>query len=95
MATTELWILNRGDNPTIVNPVRWEVIDLTQCSGEIKPYLRKWRVSKETSLSDQRCIKFEWHSEKSTAKSYRNPRHTNWEHYRMMLARELSNLDLR
>ena len=40
-------------------------------------------------------MKFEWHSKRSTAKSYRNPRHTNWQHYRTALARELSNLDLK
>ena len=31
--------------------------------------------------------------QRSTAKSYRIPRHTKWEHYRTVLARELSNLD--
>ena len=43
-------ILNRGDDPTFVNGVRREVINLTLCSGEIEPYLQKWRVSKETLL---------------------------------------------
>ena len=46
LAPTDLPILNRGDDPTFVNAVRREVIELTLCSGEIKPYLRKWRVSK-------------------------------------------------
>ena len=77
LAPTDLRILNRGDDPTFVNAVRREVIDLTLCSGEIEPYLRKWRVSNVTLVSDHKCIKFEWHLERSTAKSYRNPRHTN------------------
>ena len=54
LAPTNLMILNRGDDPTFVNAVRREVIDLTLCSGKIEPYLRKWKVSKETSLSDNR-----------------------------------------
>ena len=57
LAPTDLRILNSGDDPTSVNAVWRKVIDLTLCSGEIEPYLRKWRVSKETSLSDHRCIK--------------------------------------
>ena len=52
LALTDLMILNRGGDPTFVNAVRREVIDLTLCSWEIEPYLQKWRVSKETSLSD-------------------------------------------
>ena len=40
LAPTDLRILNRGDDPTFVNAVRREVIDLTLCSGEIDPYLR-------------------------------------------------------
>ena len=55
----DLRILNRVDHPTFVNAVRREAIDLTLCSREIEPYLRKWKVSKETSLSDHRSIKFE------------------------------------
>ena len=41
LALTDLRILNRVDDPTFVNAVRREVIDLTLCLGEIEPYLRK------------------------------------------------------
>ena len=88
-------LMNRGDDQTFINTVWREVIDLTLCTGAIELYLRKSRLFKETLISDHRCIKFEWHSERSTAKSYRNPMHTNWEHYRTALARELSNLNLK
>ena len=54
-----------------------------------------WRVSKETSLSDPRYIKFLWFSERSTAKPSRNPRQTNWELYKTMLARVVCDRDLK
>ena len=53
-----------------------------------------WRISKENLLSDHRCVKFEWFSERGTAKSVRNCWHMNWELYRTMLAQELYNRDL-
>ena len=70
LVPTDLMILNKGNDLTFVNAVRSRaVIEFTLCSREILKYLRKWRVAKEASLLDHTCIKFEWFSEMSTAKS--------------------------
>ena len=46
-------------------------------------------------LSNHRCIKLVWFSKRKAAKFFKNPRHTDWELYRTVLAQELCDRDLK
>ena len=91
---TALSIVNAGKEPTFVNSVRREVIDLTLCSNDIERCVRRWRVSREPSSSDHRYIRFEWAFSHGLARFCRNPRKADWDVYRGSLARELEGLNL-
>ncbi|MEZ4720253.1 MAG: endonuclease/exonuclease/phosphatase family protein, partial [Flavobacteriales bacterium] len=59
LLTENLDILNAGTEPTFVNRVREEVIDITVCSSSIRDMLTKWCVLDEESFSDHRYIAFD------------------------------------
>ncbi|KAL7725566.1 hypothetical protein ACLKA6_003186 [Drosophila palustris] len=52
-------ILNRGDEPTFINAIRGEVLDLTICSNIMLANVSNWHVSNEISMSDHQHIRFE------------------------------------
>jgi hypothetical protein len=56
--TTNLHIMNRGNEPTFVNRIRKEVINITLASRGLANEIEGWHVSKEPSLSDHRRIFF-------------------------------------
>ena len=76
IASTNLDILNRGDEPTFVTSNRREVIDLTLASQNLG--ISRWRVSREDSASDHRYITFEMALDAVEEVVYRNPKLTNW-----------------
>ena len=78
-------ISNRGNEPTFVNKIRKEVLDLTLCCPLIAEEMRNWHVSQEESLSDHRHIRFDISVANQYTESYRDPRKTNWELYRKIL----------
>ncbi|XP_029171938.1 uncharacterized protein LOC114941203 [Nylanderia fulva] len=77
----ELYILNRGTEPTFLDSRRQEVIDITIRSGGILDLLRGWRVSDEPSESDHRQVRFTMEQVQSQGLWMRNPRKTNWRGY--------------
>ncbi|KAG8236897.1 hypothetical protein J437_LFUL018741 [Ladona fulva] len=77
LMTTELQLLNRGSQPTFRNNVREEVIDITLCTSSIVHKIKGWRVSGETSLSDNCHILFMLSEGAIHAISYRDPKATN------------------
>ncbi|KAM8702706.1 hypothetical protein ACLKA7_000836 [Drosophila subpalustris] len=54
--TTNLEVLNRGNDPTFVIKDRKEVIDLTLASHSISDLINNWKVSSEHSFSDHRAV---------------------------------------
>ena len=56
LALHNLETLNEGNEPTFVNAIRQEVLDLTITSPELANLCTKWHVSKEASLSDHMHI---------------------------------------
>ncbi|XP_012220497.1 uncharacterized protein [Linepithema humile] len=58
LASTDLEILNTGDEPTFCTIARREVLDITVCSRQLIQEVVEWRVSMEPSLSDHRQITF-------------------------------------
>jgi hypothetical protein len=92
LVSSNLYILNRVNEPTFVVSNRKEVIDLTPGTNEIANLVSNWHVSDETSLSDHRYICFELGNISINQVTYRNPRRTNWESYKDDLKGKLETL---
>lgn len=88
IAASNLDICNQGNEPTFINAVRREVIDLTLTSSNME--VDRWRVSGEDSASDHRYITFELAKDACEEVKYRNPKCTDWEKYRINLRRLLN-----
>lgn len=84
-------ILNKGNKPTFVNRIRQEVLDITLATPEATRGIINWRVDQEVTFSDHKWITFEIESDRAKATSFRNPRKTNWELYRLNLKNLISN----
>ena len=74
-------ILNKGECPTFVTSNRSEVLDITICSANIRPYMADWAVSEKASLSDHRMIEFCMRKAKVDQKWTRRVKATNWSQY--------------
>jgi hypothetical protein len=82
LVSSNMYILNCGNEPTFVVSNRKEVIDLTLGTNEISNLVSNWHLSEETSLSDHRDICFQLDNISINQVTYRNPRRTNWESYK-------------
>nr|XP_012217684.1 PREDICTED: uncharacterized protein LOC105669363 [Linepithema humile] len=89
LASTDLEILNTGDEPTFCTIARREVLDITVCSKQLIQKVVEWRVSTEPSLSDHRQISFRIAKARGKEVKFRNPRKTKWDSYREDLANSL------
>lgn len=78
LATTSLDILNKGNEPTFVNKLRQEVLDVTLTTQQFSDRIKNWMVSNEETLSDHREINFQISCVKQPETLYRNPRNTDW-----------------
>jgi hypothetical protein len=81
LVSTNLSILNKGNEPTFVISNRKEVIELTLGTDKIGDLVTNWHVSDEISMSDHRYIVFQVGDLEVTRITYRNPKRTNWESY--------------
>jgi hypothetical protein len=82
LVSSNLNILNQGNEPTFVVCNRKEVIDLTLGTNKIGNLVSNWHVSDEPSLSDRRHICFQIGNITTEIVTFRNPRRTNWESYK-------------
>ena len=82
LTSNEVHVCNVGTEPTFINAIRKEVLDLTLCSASIVEKIKNWHVSDEPSLSDHRHIVFDIEAKKLTKEKFRNPRNTNWESFK-------------
>lgn len=92
LVANNITILNRGSEPTFVNAVRQEVIDLTLASSFISTKVTNWHVSQEASLSDHRQIRFDLEAMNTAQHVFRVPKLTDWEAYRGQLKSELEGI---
>ena len=83
-------ICNRGNNPTFVNAIRQEVLDLTLASTKLSDNIENWHVSEEISLSDHSQILFEYNAGTLLTEVYRDPKTTNWELFYSKILRDES-----
>jgi len=86
--TTDLEILNWGNEPTFCSGGRSEVIDITLGSLRLLESIIGWEVSSEPSLSDHRHILFILRG-LVPVHLIRNPRGTNWGSFREDLRDQL------
>jgi ABC-type lipopolysaccharide export system ATPase subunit len=75
--STNLNILNKGNEPTFVISNRKEVIDWTLVTAKIGYLVTNWHVSDKISLSDHRYIVFQVDDLDVARLTYRNPKRTN------------------
>ena len=81
LKTTNLEILNWGNESTSCSGGRLEVTDITLGSLRLLESITGWEVSFEPSLSDHRHILFILQGT-IPARLIRNPRGTNWDSFR-------------
>lgn len=58
IVSNNLYIANRGREPTFVNSRSQTIVDVTLASTKIYDKIREWRVSSAVTMSDHRWIKF-------------------------------------
>jgi hypothetical protein len=82
LVSSNLNILNPGNEPTFVVCSRKEVTDLTFGTNKIGNLVRNWHVSDELSLSDHRYICSQIGNITINQVTFRDPRRTNGESYK-------------
>ncbi|PNF43884.1 hypothetical protein B7P43_G02776, partial [Cryptotermes secundus] len=82
LVSSNLNILNHGNEPTFMVFNRKEVTDLTLGTNNIGNLVSNWHVSDEPSLSDRRYMCFQISNITVDQGTYRNPKRTNWESYK-------------
>ncbi|XP_037932593.1 uncharacterized protein LOC119667375 [Teleopsis dalmanni] len=90
ITTNNLMVVNKGNEPTFVNAIREEVLDLTLASTFISNNISNWRVLEENSLSDHKYIRFDLEGEVEDTFEIRNVRKTNWSLYNFYLEQNIS-----
>ncbi|XP_072392092.1 uncharacterized protein [Diabrotica undecimpunctata] len=86
----DLYILNRGTEPTFINVRSQTVIDIILVTAEISNKIQNWQVSEDTSMSDHRCLTYNISLENSLINS-RDSRRTDVELYNRLLEDALRN----
>ncbi|XP_033251326.1 uncharacterized protein LOC117190356 [Drosophila miranda] len=82
---SNLFICNRGNDPTFIIKNRQEVIDLTLVSSKLLDTIKSWRVLGDHSFSDDRYIETILSFDIPKPTDYINPRKANWEKYNTTL----------
>ncbi|XP_041449645.1 uncharacterized protein LOC121404377 [Drosophila obscura] len=85
--TTQMVILNQGNDPTFIITNREEVLDLTLASHTIQKNIVFWRVLEEHSFSDQRYVETVFSFAIPSPVQFRNLKRTNWISYSDHLGR--------
>ena len=75
--STNLNVLNIGNEPTFVTRRSKTIIDLTLSTEPISSHIMNWHVSREASCSDHRWIRFDLVMTVESRQPNRNPRKTN------------------
>ena len=94
LISTNMFICNRGHEPTFVTANRREVLDVTLVSAGIADVVSGWRVDSTPSLSDHRCIRFELAGQNFPVKVSRNVRRTDWLLFNSQCEELLANLEV-
>ena len=91
---TNMFLCNRGHEPTFVTANRREVLDFTLASRHVADEVSDWRVDPTPSLSDHRCIRFKLVERSIPVEVSRNIRNTDWDMFETCWAQALSSLEI-
>jgi len=86
---SNLFICNKGNDPTFITRNRREVLDITMISDPLLNQLEAWKVGIEHSFSDHRYIEFTLSLDCPPAENITNLGLTNWGYYKNLLSRNL------
>jgi hypothetical protein len=92
LPSSNLNILNRGNEHTFVTCNRKKVNDQTLGTNKIVNLVCNWHVSHEPSISDHRYLHFQIGNISINQVTFTNPRRTNWESYKDKLKVNLGTL---
>lgn len=92
--SSNLMVLNRGDEPTIYNSIREEVLDLRLTTISFAHMIKDWKVTNKILTSDHKCISFHINTDRAERMTFRNPANTDWEKFKDSLMRSLPDVDL-
>jgi hypothetical protein len=81
LPSSNLYILNQGNEPTFVVSNRMEVFNFTLGTNWIGNLVINWQVSDEPALSDYRYILFQIGNVENTKITFRDPKKTGWKSY--------------
>ena len=88
----ELTLYNVGGEYTFETRTRKEVLDLT--FGTLS-FVKDWEVSKQTSFSDHKYIKFNITTSLGKVENtYRNPKRTDWDKFKTLVAEKMGKANL-
>jgi ribonuclease HI len=90
LSTTDLQILNEGEEPTFVTSRSQQIIDITLANRMGAPLVSNWRVDDADSMSDHRYICFDVAVPKMGRVEYRNPKATDWIRYQQQVQHALA-----
>ena len=88
-----IFIMNRGVEPTFADSRRREVIDITLCNAKMMARQSKWKVMNQITMSDHRAIYFELEYgtlKQKEVKRIRIPQNTDRIKYREVLEGNLT-----
>ncbi|KAM8719035.1 hypothetical protein ACLKA7_011698 [Drosophila subpalustris] len=88
LLSTNLEIINRGNDPTFIIKDRKEVIDMTLVSHPLSNFT-EWKVSDEHSFSDHRYNEFVLNLKPPKPLQFTNLRKTNWSKYQTLLRKAI------
>ena len=98
LSSTNLHILNKGNDYTFSDCRRQEVIDITIGDTKVLDKVVNWQVSSDETMSDHRRIEFDLIVSKNIAdpnmdNSYRNVKKTDWSLFGQNLNKEISGIN--
>lgn len=90
----DLFLANKGSQPTFAVGNRKSVIDISFGSRDIIERIKNWRVDPNESFSDHKFIYFELLTAKTIPSSIRTKKKTNWIKYKEIVKKELDKFEI-
>lgn len=78
LTSTNLMVMNIGNEPTFTQGDRSSVIDLTLASIDASVKIKNWSIDKDFIESDHKAICFEYETIRCTERTARSKKKTNW-----------------
>lgn len=90
LMSTNLLIMNKGNDPTFINSRHQTCIDITLVSVGASELATNWHLSDEPSFSDHRRISYAIQTQTQPPQPWRNPRKTDITKFKDVLSHKLT-----